>query len=373
MSNNPVTSINARNLGTTRFLTGSTPRTCNASSSSRILRAPKSAVIAVPATPARTIASTNGANSRILANTKNPPRRSSAPKSTRKLAACRPGAPYPNATVETRSGNQHSFSAKRNWLTNSPPYGYGGLRADMIVLPVRIIMSPTSSSRFLTGKNPRSATPRTTSPSPPGCCASSLAHYITGFRSCQTVCGLRGTLWCVKDQGPPSIRLDRDSEVPLGVQLAWHLRAAMAAGELGSDARLPSVREMAAATGVNANTVRAVYARLEAEGLVATEHGRGTFVTGEPAAHGALSEIARRAAAEARAAGVDPRAVAAALFVTGEAPAAPPEATRRRALRAEIAELERRLAATHHQRRMALHADDPLAAPAPSAPRGRLL
>src|SRR5436190_2717589 len=55
MSNSPVTSINAKKRGTTRFLTGSTPNTCNASSSSRILRAPKSAVIAVPATPANTI------------------------------------------------------------------------------------------------------------------------------------------------------------------------------------------------------------------------------------------------------------------------------------------------------------------------------
>src|SRR4051812_32764466 len=167
MSNSPVTSINARNRGTTRFLTGSTPSTCNASSSSRILRAPRSAVIAVPATPANTIASTNGANSRMLASTKNPPRRSNAPNNTRKFAACSPGAPYPNATVETSSGNQQSFSAKRNWLTNSPPYGYGGLRADMIVLPVRIIMSPTSSSRFLTGKNPRSATLRTKEPASP--------------------------------------------------------------------------------------------------------------------------------------------------------------------------------------------------------------
>src|SRR3954454_2116095 len=166
MSNNPVTNINARNRGTTRFLTGSTPNTCNASSSSRILRAPRSAVIAVPATPANTIASTNGANSRIDANTKKPPRRSNAPNNTRKLAACRPGAPYPNATVETNNGNQHNFNANRNWLTNSPPYGYGGRRADMIVLPVKIIMSPTSSSRFLTGKNPRSATLRTTG-SPP--------------------------------------------------------------------------------------------------------------------------------------------------------------------------------------------------------------
>src|SRR5918998_61799 len=162
MLNSPVTIINAKNLGTTRFLTGSTPNTCKASSSSRILRAPRSAVIAVPATPASTIAVTNGANSRIDASTKKPPSRSSAPKSTRKFAACRPGAAYPNATVETTSGNQQSFRAKRNWLTNSPPYGYGGRMADTMVFPVRIIMSPTSSSRPLAGRKALSATPRTT-------------------------------------------------------------------------------------------------------------------------------------------------------------------------------------------------------------------
>jgi DNA-binding transcriptional regulator YhcF (GntR family) len=171
----------------------------------------------------------------------------------------------------------------------------------------------------------------------------------------------------------PAIRLDRASEVPLGVQLAWHLRALMSAGELEAGARLPSVREMAGATGVNANTVRAVYARLEAEGLIATEHGRGSFVTGaEPG--GRLAEIARRAADEARAAGVDPRAVAAALFVSDEARTPPSrEAVRRRALREEIAALERRLADERLQRRLAAHAEDPIAAtPVPSS-GGRLL
>src|ERR671932_1637893 len=72
--------------------------------------------------------------------------------------------------VEIRSGNQHSRSANRNWFTNSPPYGYGGRSADMTVLPVRIIMSPTCSSRFLVGRNARSATARTkrlSSPLPP--------------------------------------------------------------------------------------------------------------------------------------------------------------------------------------------------------------
>ena len=90
MLNSPVTTINARKRGTTRFLIGSTPSTCSASSSSRILRAPRSAVIAVPPTPAKMIAEAIGANSRIDANTKKPPKRSIAPNNTRKLPACRP-------------------------------------------------------------------------------------------------------------------------------------------------------------------------------------------------------------------------------------------------------------------------------------------
>src|SRR3954454_19795039 len=50
----------------------------------------------------------------------------------------------------------------RNCCTNSVPYGYGGRRADVIVFPVRIIMSPTCSSRFLVGRKTRSAAALTT-------------------------------------------------------------------------------------------------------------------------------------------------------------------------------------------------------------------
>src|SRR5215212_7853394 len=55
----------------------------------------------------------------------------------------------------------------RNCCTNSVPYGYGGRRADAMVFPVRIIMSPTCSSRFLVGKKTRSAAARTTPRTPP--------------------------------------------------------------------------------------------------------------------------------------------------------------------------------------------------------------
>jgi GntR family transcriptional regulator len=87
-------------------------------------------------------------------------------------------------------------------------------------------------------------------------------------------------------------RVDRSSGVPLGAQLADQVRAAVAEGGLAPGDRLPSVRELAESAGVNVNTVRAVYSRLEAEGVVRSEHGRGTFVEGVKAP--ALSRRALR-------------------------------------------------------------------------------
>ena len=77
--------------------------------------------------------------------------------------------------------------------------------------------------------------------------------------------------------------LNRESGVPLGVQLTASLKEAIRAGELGPGDQLPSVRQMAALAGVNVNTVRTVYGRLEQEGLLSSEHGRGTFVRAAPA------------------------------------------------------------------------------------------
>lgn len=159
------------------------------------------------------------------------------------------------------------------------------------------------------------------------------------------------------------LTVDRDSDVPLGTQLAWRLRALVATGRLGAGERLPGVRELAESAGVNVNTARSVYSRLEEQGLLHSEHGRGTFVAPRAAEQADLARVAADAATAARAAGLDPRDLATALYSGADlSPAEPSGADRaespakragpqrgdgdaalRRMLRAEIAELEREL------------------------------
>jgi DNA-binding transcriptional regulator YhcF (GntR family) len=78
------------------------------------------------------------------------------------------------------------------------------------------------------------------------------------------------------------LSVDRRADVPLGAQLASRIRSAVHDGALAPGDRLPSVRDLAESAAVNVNTVRAVYARLESQGVVRSEQGRGTFVAGPP-------------------------------------------------------------------------------------------
>ncbi|ADB49140.1 GntR family transcriptional regulator [Conexibacter woesei] len=141
------------------------------------------------------------------------------------------------------------------------------------------------------------------------------------------------------------IALDRDAEVPLGTQLAWVLRARVTTGQLPAGERLPGARELAAHVGVNVNTVRAVFARLEEEGLLQVVHGKGTFVADGPPPETAVAELAAAVTSEARRRGIDPRAIAAALYVEPADDGAAGDAASRRALREQIAALEAQLAA----------------------------
>jgi GntR family transcriptional regulator len=111
-------------------------------------------------------------------------------------------------------------------------------------------------------------------------------------------------------EAPNPFATDPGDELPVGLQLTWRLRALIATGRLASGERLPSFRRLAEWAGVNVNTVRAVYAGLEEEGLVVTRHGQGTFVAAGIEAAPQLEEIAIDALRRAREAGVGPRELA---------------------------------------------------------------
>jgi DNA-binding transcriptional regulator YhcF (GntR family) len=74
------------------------------------------------------------------------------------------------------------------------------------------------------------------------------------------------------------LQVDRDGDIPVGTQLTWQIQALITEGRLRPGEQLPSVRRLAEAAGVNVNTIRSVYDRLEGEGFIRTEHGRGSFV-----------------------------------------------------------------------------------------------
>jgi DNA-binding transcriptional regulator YhcF (GntR family) len=149
------------------------------------------------------------------------------------------------------------------------------------------------------------------------------------------------------------LAIDRAGEIPIGVQLAWALRARIGDGRLTPGRRLPGLRELAEMLGINANTARAVYQRLEQEGLIESRQGTGTFVASLAPEPSSVGQIAADAARQARRTGVDPREVAAALYVSPEPPAgaagqasdtsAARTSERRHELRAQIAALEQTL------------------------------
>lgn len=73
--------------------------------------------------------------------------------------------------------------------------------------------------------------------------------------------------------------LNRKSRIPLYVQLVTQAREMIARGALKAGDRLPANRELARQLNVNRNTVITAYSELEADGLIESHVGRGTFIT----------------------------------------------------------------------------------------------
>ena len=91
----------------------------------------------------------------------------------------------------------------------------------------------------------------------------------------------------------PTFSVDSTSPTPIYAQLDRSIRTAIATGELGVGAQLPTVRQLAVDLAVNANTVARVYAQLERDGMLETRRGVGTFVRESPSPQAARAHRER--------------------------------------------------------------------------------
>lgn len=98
------------------------------------------------------------------------------------------------------------------------------------------------------------------------------------------------------------ISVDPKSSVPLYVQVKEQMRMAVATGALQVGDQLPTVRDLATHLRINPNTVARVYRELQAEGLLTSRQGSGTFVArgaetlGQQEGKHQVAEVLRRAA-----------------------------------------------------------------------------
>ncbi len=106
------------------------------------------------------------------------------------------------------------------------------------------------------------------------------------------------------------IHVNPADELPIYRQIIHQIRDAIAAGELQPGEKLPSHRDLSAQIVVAPLTIKKAYDELEAEGLLQTLRGKGTFVAAKPPRVSAadrrrrLSQAANRLLTEAQLAGM---------------------------------------------------------------------
>lgn len=66
--------------------------------------------------------------------------------------------------------------------------------------------------------------------------------------------------------------------IPIYLQIIRYIKKQIISGELKSEDKVPSVRELADKLSVNPNTVSRAYQELEREGLTETRRGMGTYI-----------------------------------------------------------------------------------------------
>jgi GntR family transcriptional regulator len=89
---------------------------------------------------------------------------------------------------------------------------------------------------------------------------------------------------------PSELLLSRADGRPMYLQIVEQIRRLIAAGEWPAAHPLPSIRQLAVDLQVSVITVKRAYFELELEGLIVTQHGKGSQVASDPAVGSRVNE-----------------------------------------------------------------------------------
>ncbi|MBQ5911149.1 MAG: GntR family transcriptional regulator [Clostridia bacterium] len=89
------------------------------------------------------------------------------------------------------------------------------------------------------------------------------------------------------------ITIDYKSRVPIYDQITAGFIRLKTLGVLKPHDKLPSVRSMASSLGINPNTVQKAYAILEADGVIYSVSGKGSFISDDQNADAAILSAAK--------------------------------------------------------------------------------
>jgi GntR family transcriptional regulator len=70
---------------------------------------------------------------------------------------------------------------------------------------------------------------------------------------------------------------------PLYLQIMEQIKQRIAVGDWARGQEIPSIRQLAVSLQVSVITVKRAYLELEREGVIATQHGKGSIVASDPA------------------------------------------------------------------------------------------
>lgn len=88
-------------------------------------------------------------------------------------------------------------------------------------------------------------------------------------------------------------KIDLTTHTPIYLQVMNRVKHAIATGELEPGDQLPTVRRLAADLRVNFNTIARAYRLLDEEGIISTQHGRGTYIL-EPSSRAETEKMRRK-------------------------------------------------------------------------------